>query len=81
MSDNVMNDMDFLDGWDFFHLWSDQCCRCRHKTPTPRHTCAAFPQGIPRPIRLGEFDHHEPWPDDQGIRFEKHERANAGGRP
>ena len=73
-----MKDEVGLDGWDFFHLWSDQCCRCRHKTQSPRHTCAAFPNGIPRPIWLREQDHRELWPDDQGIRFEEI-RVDAAG--
>jgi hypothetical protein len=32
--------------------------------------CAAFPGGIPTPILLLEADHREPYPGDNGIRFE-----------
>lgn len=65
-----MSDEDTLDGWDFYHPWSEQCGRCIHKHQTLRHVCDAFPAGIPRPIWLAEHDHRQPWPDDQGIRFE-----------
>ncbi|MGZ4917903.1 MAG: hypothetical protein ACXVI5_07595, partial [Halobacteriota archaeon] len=32
-------------------------------------TCAAFPDGIPREIRIGEFDHTRPHPEDGGVQF------------
>jgi len=32
--------------------------------------CAAFPKGIPDEIAEDEFDHRQPFPDDQGIRWE-----------
>jgi len=32
--------------------------------------CAAFSGWIPTPILLNEFDHTEPYPGDNGIRFE-----------
>ena len=50
-----------------------QCLICKHFWGID--ACAAFPEGIPGAIRLGQFDHTEPYPNaenpkDNGIRFE-----------
>ena len=48
--------------------YSDQCVTCKNYTMLGE--CLAFPDGIPEPIMLGEFDHTEPYPGDNGLRFE-----------
>ena len=58
-----------LDDWDAFHPFSKVCSLCLHKYQTARRTCKAFPDGIPKPIWLGEHDHKTPYPDDNGIRY------------
>lgn len=57
----------------------DQCTRCKHLTD---YRCAAFPKGIPRDIAVDIHDHRQPYPGDNGIRWEpkspgvKHPRDN-----
>lgn len=54
------------------------CWPCRHYRPGqfwsdagfPVAACAAFPDGIPAIISAGGFDHREPHPHDNGVRFE-----------
>ena len=49
--------------------WSQPICnRCRHCRGYGK--CAAFPDRIPDAILNGEHDHREPYPGDNGIRFE-----------
>lgn len=38
-----------------------------------RTVCTAFPNGIPDEIKFGYAHHTEPWPGDNGIRFEPKE--------
>jgi hypothetical protein len=35
--------------------------------------CAAFPDRIPHEVFPGQFDHRQPYPGDNGIRFELRE--------
>ena len=65
------------------------CWPCRHYRP-PEYppgmikgdwsngTCAAFPEGIPSLITAGGFDHREPHPDDNGVRFETADQDRTG---
>lgn len=61
------------------------CLGCKHlhlskkRTFEPSEpTCAVFPDGIPREIRIGEFDHTQPHSDDRGIQFAPaHEREEC----
>ena len=45
-----------------------QCLDCKHYLGL--WECAAYPGGIPEKIRTAEHDHRDPYPGDNGIRFE-----------
>ncbi len=47
-----------------------QCIYCRHLLEGRKQSCAAFPSGIPAAIVDEKHDHRQPYPDDNGIRFE-----------
>lgn len=51
-----------------------QCLKCRHFDLNL--TCKAFPDGIPEEIMTGQHDHRNPYPGDQGIRYEPVENAS-----
>ncbi|MFH0900535.1 MAG: hypothetical protein V2A73_07890, partial [Pseudomonadota bacterium] len=59
-----------LDKDSSISTYSRVCTYCRHWHVGPGRTCAAFPDGIPLPIWLGNNDHREPYRGDQSIRFE-----------
>ncbi len=69
--------MDVQEGADILILWADDpipvysdiCTYCRHWHVGPGHTCAAFPEGIPMPIWLGENNHRAPYEGDHGVQF------------
>ena len=51
-------------------VFSPVCNGCRHLVRDYRQRrCAAFPDGIPLEIWLGEHDHRRPYPGDNGIQF------------
>lgn len=48
------------------------CLACRHldRENSRTHSCNAFKEGIPEEIWTNRFDHHNPYPGDDGVRFE-----------
>lgn len=46
------------------------CAGCLH-FDSNYQACPAFPNGIPTAILEGENNHSEPFPGDNGIRFER----------
>lgn len=51
------------------------CTTCKHYEPTVNlYTCASFPNGIPKPIFMGVYDHRFRWledgNEDNGITYE-----------
>jgi hypothetical protein len=48
-----------------------QCIQCKHFVASDSGLkCKSFPDAIPFAIWSGEHDHREPYPGDNGIRFE-----------
>lgn len=45
------------------------CLTCERTRGFEGSSCLAFPLGIPEEILNGEFDHHNPHSDDNGIQF------------
>lgn len=54
--------------WKAGDLVMSQCVSCARKRIGPG--CDAYPERIPDPILRNEHDHHDPYPGDNGIRFE-----------
>ena len=52
---------------------SAQCADCANFEGPYRtgYHCQAFPNGIPKAILDGLFDHEMPYPGDHGVRFEE----------
>jgi len=69
-----------IDDSVFAHaIYSGVCLYCSHfhgdDDTSRRHTCEAFPDGIPWSIWDGEHGHRTPYEGDHGIQFERVEDA------
>ena len=51
-------------------VYSPVCTFCRHVRLEPRRTCAAFPDGIPLEIWMGNNKHTLAFTGDHGVLFE-----------
>ena len=58
---------------------SAQCLECSHYQGFSR--CDAFPEKIPSEIFTGLHDHREPFPGDNGIRWEEFIFDPSEGEP
>ena len=60
------------------------CQYCKHcfvkisKDDGIKFCCDAFPDGIPNSVFSSGYDHREPFPNDNGIRFEIRENLSEG---
>ena len=52
---------------EFFGGDAGICDLCEHRQGID--TCAAYPQGIPVEILIGDVDHRQPYAGDRGIVF------------
>ena len=51
-------------------VYSPVCTFCQHVRLEPRRTCAAFPDGIPLEIWMGDNKHTSAVRGDHGVMFE-----------
>jgi hypothetical protein len=51
------------------------CATCARRNQRKSLICEAFPFGIPRVILLGENQHREPFPGDNGLQYKPKEKA------
>ncbi len=51
-----------------------KCHLCRHDF-RGKSGCKAFPDEIPLEINTGDFDHSNPYPGDNGTRFEPRDKG------
>jgi hypothetical protein len=61
--------------WAAGDIQASQCVRCKHKHDSGG-TCNAFLNRIPVAILMNRHDHREPYPGDNGIRFEPRDNTN-----
>lgn len=53
-------------------MMTNQCWQCSNFNEFgDKLSCIAFPNGIPKEILTGEFDHNNEFKNDNGIRFKK----------